>query len=358
MATMSSMMASVSSNIRSAGGTCLPMRDRTPTAKAISVAVGIAQPRRAAGSGLMSRYSSAGMTTPPTAATMGRVATLGSDKAPSYISRRISSPTTRKNTLMSPSLTQKCRSHAGRNSATPRPSFRCHSASYAAAQGEFAQARAMAAAASSTTPLIASTLMKRSGQSAACEGGCGDNPKDFQLLSVRKKNALVVMSILTGLARRTPIEPHCQFKPMEERVMRVMVIVKANKESESGVLPSREILTEMGKFNEELVKAGVMLAGEGLHSSAKGVRVRFGGGKSTVTDGPFTETKELIAGFWLWQVKSMEEAIEWIRRSPFQKGNEAVEIRRVFEAEDFGANATSELRAQEASQRARIAAKN
>jgi len=175
---------------------------------------------------------------------------------------------------------------------------------------------------------------------------------------VRTKNALVVMSILTGLARRTPVEPHCQFKPMEERVMRVMVIVKANKESESGVLPSREILTEMGKFNEELVKAGVMLAGEGLHSSAKGVRVKFGGGKSTVTDGPFTETKELIAGFWLWQVKSMEEAIEWIRRSPFQKGNEAVEIRRVFEAEDFGANATSELRAQEASQRARIAAKN
>jgi hypothetical protein len=135
-----------------------------------------------------------------------------------------------------------------------------------------------------------------------------------------------------------------------------MVIVKANKDSEAGVLPGPELLAEMGKFNEELVKAGVMLAGEGLHSSAKGVRVRFGGGKSRVIDGPFTETKELIAGFWLWQVKSMEEAIEWIRRSPFQKGSEEIEIRRVFEAEDFGPNLTPELRAQEAGQRARVAA--
>jgi hypothetical protein len=140
------------------------------------------------------------------------------------------------------------------------------------------------------------------------------------------------------------------------QIMRVMVIVKANPESESGVLPNREILTEMGKFNEELVKAGVMLAGEGLHASAKGVRVKFGGGKSTVIDGPFTETKELIAGFWLWQVKSIEEAIEWIRRSPFRKGNETIEIRRVFEAEDF-AEMTPELKAQEAQLRAR-AAKN
>ena len=138
--------------------------------------------------------------------------------------------------------------------------------------------------------------------------------------------------------------------------MRVMVIVKANPESESGVLPNREILTEMGKFNEELVKAGVMLAGEGLHASSKGVRVKFGGGKSTVIDGPFTETKELIAGFWLWQVKSIEEAIEWIRRSPFRKGSETIEIRRVFEAEDF-AEMTPELKAQEAQLRAR-AAKN
>jgi hypothetical protein len=135
-----------------------------------------------------------------------------------------------------------------------------------------------------------------------------------------------------------------------------MVIVKANPESESGVLPNREILTEMGKFNEELVKAGVMLAGEGLHASSKGVRVKFGGGKSTVIDGPFTETKELIAGFWLWQVKSVEEAIEWIRRSPFRKGSETIEIRRVFEAEDF-TEMTPELKAQEAQLRAR-AAKN
>jgi hypothetical protein len=145
--------------------------------------------------------------------------------------------------------------------------------------------------------------------------------------------------------------------PISRRqIMRVMVIVKANPESESGVLPNREILTEMGKFNEELVKAGVMLAGEGLHASAKGVRVKFGGGKSTVIDGPFTETKELIAGFWLWQVKSIEEAIEWIRRSPFRKGSETIEIRRVFEAEDF-TEMTPELKAQEAQLRAR-AAKN
>jgi hypothetical protein len=140
--------------------------------------------------------------------------------------------------------------------------------------------------------------------------------------------------------------------------MRVMVIVKATRESESGALPSREILTEMGKFNEELVKAGVMLSAEGLHSSAKGVRVKFAGGKSTVTDGPFTETKELIAGYWLWQVKSIDEAVEWMRRSPFRNGNEEVEIRPVFEAEDFGDNLTPELRAQEATQRERLAAKN
>jgi hypothetical protein len=144
---------------------------------------------------------------------------------------------------------------------------------------------------------------------------------------------------------------------MKERIMRVMVIVKANKDSEAGVLPGREVLTEMGRFNEELVKAGVMLAGEGLHASSRGVRVRFGGGKSRVIDGPFTETKELIAGFWLWQVKSMEEAIEWIRRSPFQKSNEEIEIRPVFEAEDFGANLTPELKAQEERQRERLAAR-
>jgi hypothetical protein len=128
--------------------------------------------------------------------------------------------------------------------------------------------------------------------------------------------------------------------------MRVMVIVKATPDSEAGVLPSEELLTEMGKFNEELVKAGVLLAAEGLQSSARGVRVRFGGGKSTVIDGPFTETRELIAGFWLWQVRSFEEAVEWIRRSPFGKSNEEIEIRRVFEAEDFGPGLTPELRAQ------------
>ena len=119
--------------------------------------------------------------------------------------------------------------------------------------------------------------------------------------------------------------------------MRVMVIVKANKDSENGVLPSEEILTEMGKFNEELVKAGVLLAAEGLHASSSGVRVKFGGsGKSIVVDGPFTETRELIAGFWLWQVKSMEEAVEWLKRAPFDGGTE-VEIRQVYETSDFPA---------------------
>ena len=128
--------------------------------------------------------------------------------------------------------------------------------------------------------------------------------------------------------------------------MRVMVIVKANKDSEAGILPSTEILAKMGKYNEELVKAGVMLAGEGLQASSKGKRVRFSGEKPTVIDGPFTETKELIAGFWLWQVRSIDEAIEWLKRAPFDGGTE-VEIRPVFEAEDFGAEFTPELRAQE-----------
>jgi hypothetical protein len=139
--------------------------------------------------------------------------------------------------------------------------------------------------------------------------------------------------------------------------MRVMVIVKATKDSEAGVLPSTELLSEMGQFNEQLVKAGVMLAGEGLHASSKGVRVRFGNGKSSVIDGPFTETKELIAGFWLWQVKSIDEAVEWIRRSPFRNSNEEIEIRRVFEAADFGANLTPELKARDQSLREQAAAK-
>jgi hypothetical protein len=129
--------------------------------------------------------------------------------------------------------------------------------------------------------------------------------------------------------------------------MRVMVIVKADKNSEAGILPSKVILEKMGKYNEDLVKAGVMLAGEGLQSSAKGKRIKFSGDKRTVTDGPFTETKELIAGFWLWQVRSMDEAVEWLKRAPFDGGTE-VELRRVFEAEDFGENLTPELREQDA----------
>src|SRR5215468_8806622 len=128
--------------------------------------------------------------------------------------------------------------------------------------------------------------------------------------------------------------------------MRFMVIVKANKESESGALPDAKALTEMGKFNEGLVKAGVMLAGEGLHASSKGVRVRFDGSKRTVIDGPFTETKELVAGYWLWQVKSKEEAIEWLKRAPFQEGD--VEIRQVHEAADFAeVDPTGEIRRNE-----------
>jgi hypothetical protein len=125
-----------------------------------------------------------------------------------------------------------------------------------------------------------------------------------------------------------------------------MIVVKASKESEAGILPDRDILTKMGKYNEELVRAGVMLAGEGLHASATGKRVRFEGTKRTVIDGPFAETKELIAGFWLWQVKSLDEAVEWLKRAPFDGGTE-VEIRQVFEADDFGEAFTPELRAQE-----------
>ena len=138
--------------------------------------------------------------------------------------------------------------------------------------------------------------------------------------------------------------------------MRVMVMVKATKDSEAGVMPSTEMLAEMGRFNEELVKAGVMLAGEGLHPSSKGVRVRFAGKSRTVVDGPFAETKELVAGFWLWQVSSMEEAIEWVRRCPNpMPGDSEIEIRRVFEAEDFGAEFTPELREQEEWLRAQTA---
>ena len=138
--------------------------------------------------------------------------------------------------------------------------------------------------------------------------------------------------------------------------MRVMVIIKANAVSEAGVMPGEKMLTEMGKFNEELVKAGVMLAGEGLHPSSKGKRVRFEGTQKTVIDGPFAETKELIAGFWLWQVKSKEEAVEWLKRAPFDGGTE-IELRQVFETEEFGANLTPELREQEERLRAQLEAK-
>ena len=138
--------------------------------------------------------------------------------------------------------------------------------------------------------------------------------------------------------------------------MRFMVLVKANKESEAGVLPDQKILEAMGKYNDELVKAGVMLAAEGLHASSKGARVRFDGQKRTVIDGPFAETKELVAGFWLWQVRSKEEAIEWLKRAPFDGGTE-VEIRQVFETEDFGPALTPELREQEERQRKQMAAK-
>jgi hypothetical protein len=140
--------------------------------------------------------------------------------------------------------------------------------------------------------------------------------------------------------------------------MRFMILVKASKDSEAGVMPSERLLTEMGKYNEELAKAGVLLAAEGLHPSSKGARVRFSGAKRTVIDGPFAETKELIAGFWLWQVKSKEEAIEWVKRCPNPHNEETeVEIRQVFEPEDFGAEFTRQLREQEERLRAEIAAK-
>ena len=138
--------------------------------------------------------------------------------------------------------------------------------------------------------------------------------------------------------------------------MRFMLMVKADQDTEAGVMPSEQMLADMGNYNEELVKAGVMLAGEGLHPTSKGVRVRFAGGKRTVIDGPITETKELVAGFWLIQAKSREEAVEWVKRCPMQDAE--IEIRQVFESEDFGAEFTPELREQEERQRARIAARS
>jgi hypothetical protein len=140
--------------------------------------------------------------------------------------------------------------------------------------------------------------------------------------------------------------------------MRFMILVKADENSEAGILPDEQMLTEMGKFNEELVKAGVMLAGEGLHPSSKGARVRFSGAQRTVIDGPFPETKELIAGYWLWQVNSKEEALEWVKRCPNpMKGESEIEIRQVFEADDFGAEFTPELREQEERLREQMDAK-
>ena len=137
--------------------------------------------------------------------------------------------------------------------------------------------------------------------------------------------------------------------------MRFMILIKADQNSEAGVMPSEELLTEMGRFNEELAKAGVLLAGEGLHPSAKGARVRFSGADRKVIDGPFAETKELIAGFWLWQVRSMDEAVEWVKRCPNpMPGDSEIEIRQVFEAEDFGDALTPELRAQEERLRAQV----
>jgi len=138
--------------------------------------------------------------------------------------------------------------------------------------------------------------------------------------------------------------------------MKVLVFVKATKESEAGQMPSEKMLADMGNFNEELVKNGIMLAGEGLHPTSKGKRIRFSGSQKTVIDGPFTETKELVAGFWIWQVRSMDEAVEWLKRAPFQDGEE-VEIRPVFEAEDFGAEFTPELREQEERLRAEVEAR-
>ena len=137
--------------------------------------------------------------------------------------------------------------------------------------------------------------------------------------------------------------------------MRFMVIVKADKDSEAGVMPSEKMLADMGNYNQQLADAGVMLAGEGLHPTSKGARVKFAGGKTTVTDGPFAETKELVAGFWLWKVNSREEALEWLKRAPFE--NTEVELRQVFEAEDFGEEFTPELREQEDRIREQIAAK-
>src|SRR5256885_4302059 len=164
---------------------------------------------------------------------------------------------------------------------------------------------------------------------------------------------MMISDVDLPAAKRLPCVGATELHQKGDRTMRFMVIVKATKESEAGVLPDAKILAEMGKYNEELVKAGVLLTAEGLQASSKGARVKFSGGKRIVTDGPFTETKELIAGFWLWKVNSKEDAIEWLKRAPFDGGTE-VEIRQVFEAEDFGPALTPELREQEERMRAQV----
>jgi hypothetical protein len=169
-------------------------------------------------------------------------------------------------------------------------------------------------------------------------------------------SAVVTTSVVLGVSDTTEVVTTAEHQ-QGDTTMRVMVIVKADSDSEAGVMPSEQLLTEMGAYNQELVNAGIMLAGEGLHPSSKGKRVRFSGTKRTVVDGPFAETKELIAGYWLWQVKSMDEAVEWVKRCPNPMlGESEIEIRPVFEADDFGAEYTPELRDQEARQRAQIEA--
>jgi hypothetical protein len=167
------------------------------------------------------------------------------------------------------------------------------------------------------------------------------------MVSNRQASALSISPHLTRrLYKRAPMDEAAWRK---DTTMRVMVIVKATKNSEAGIMPSEKLLAEMGGYNEELVKAGIMLAGDGLHPSSKGKRIKFSGSRRTVVDGPFTETKELIAGFWIWQVRSMEEAVEWARRCPDPMPGEdgELEIRPIFEAEDFGEDFTAELREQE-----------
>jgi hypothetical protein len=196
----------------------------------------------------------------------------------------------------------------------------------------------------------------------ATESGEGRKPPEIHRFE-KKQKKIIPLSICPRAVRRQVESGSRRSLPAtdpqttnKERTMRVMVIVKATKASEAGEMPSEKLMTEMGNYNEQLVKAGIMLAGEGLHPTNKGKRVRFAGGKKSVIDGPFTEVKELIAGYWLWQVKSMEEAVEWVRRCPDpMPGEEAeIEIRPVFEASDFGAEYTPELQAQEAKLRAEV----